>query len=439
MLKRFFIFATGIVMFSIPAGLSSEENPKLQAAAAPLAQEELEKKEKEGGQKPQPPQHCEIGRSSKGIVQNPTVHLVDGRLVVQYVDNEYLSDAVQKNIEYVWKVSEDGGKSWKRIDGPPAEIAGEFYQPASGTSHAPKVRGGRLKNGTLLAVGSYGWENFRDSPEQRAELDRKGYYYFTPEEGNAPGTISISHRAWMSRSKGNGHAWEPAHQIQLPMFIPHLCKYGGGMALADGAFVQPMWGRFDLKKEPKYVSSLVLRTVDGGDRWTIHTVARHPKFDLGETSITQASNGQLVALVRTTDAVTPGLGQHDLWTAVSKDGGVTWSEPRDSGLDGSTPWLVTTADGLVVAFYIRRGTSPGGGGFDRTGVYACVSRDHGQSWDVDHQVALLDTGTETVDGYPTAVLLQDGTVYGVYGFRGGTTVGGTRFDPRHPEFGVLQR
>ena len=107
-------------------------------------------------------------------------------------------------------------------------------------------------------MGSYGWQNHCDTCQKRAELDAKGYYYFKPEEGNVAGTISISHSAWASRSKDNGMTWEPMRQIKLPVFVAHLCQYGGGIVLGDGAFVQPMWGRFDLKEEPKYVSSLVL-------------------------------------------------------------------------------------------------------------------------------------------------------------------------------------
>ena len=128
-----------------------------------------------------------------------------------------------------------------------------------------------------------------------------------------------------------------------------------------------------------------------------------------------------------------------MWTTFSKDGGVTWFTLRDSGLDGSTPSVVTAKDGLVVAVYIRRATHPGGGGFKRTGVYASLSRDNGASWDSAHQVSLLDTGTATVDGYPDSVALPDGTVYTAFGYQGANAIGGIRFDPRHPAFGVAEK
>jgi len=354
------------------------------------------------------------------IVQNPTVALLhNGDLVVAFAHNNYVSDAVVTDASIEWSVSHDGGGRWER--GQP--VASAF---AGVPDNCPR-RAAQSCGGTRLAVFSYGWENSADTPEKRKELADQGYYLFTPEEGNAAGVVSIIHRAWMSRSRDGGQTWERS-DIALPARMPHLACYGDIIALRDGTFVQPMWGRFDLKKEPKYVSSLVLRSEDDGEHWEIRTAAKAKDLDFNETSITQAANGDLVALMRTS-------GQRELWTAVSPDGGRTWSEPRDSTLRGSTPYLVTSADGLVVAVYARRQRTPGGGGFERTGMYACVSRDNGQRWDAEHQVALVGAGTEFVDGYPSAVALPDGSVYAVYGVDGASAIGGTRFHPLRAEFG----
>jgi len=338
--------------------------------------------------------------------------LDNGDLVTSLVQQKYMSDAVGSDWEGIHMRSRDGGITWEKTQPSTSDI---LYTAA------------RLPDGTLLASSSCGYENFPDTEEKRNELTEQGYYLFTPEMGNAPGVISIIHRAWMSRSTDGGQTWQKSN-IQLPSFMAHFhsYKWGTGIALRDGTYIDPMVGRFH--RDEKYASSLVLRTEDGGDHWDIHTVAQSKDFEFNETSITQAANGDLVALIRTT-------GQRDLWTAISKDSGKTWSEPRDSGLRGSTPYVVTTTDGLVVAVYIRRGTHPGGGEFTRTGVFACVSRDNGQSWDSQHQVMLVDAGTEFVDGYPSAVALPDGTVYAVYTFHGASAIGGSRFHPGHLEFG----
>jgi hypothetical protein len=370
-----------------------------------------------------PRQHINaVIRTAEGtkILQGPKVALLpNGDLVTVVAHNNYASDAVVSDVVIEWFISPDGGLTWHTTDPlPPTAAPGLDRYPTWPV---------RLKDGALMTIGSYGWENFTDTPEQREELAAQGYYLFTPEEGNAKGVISIIHRVCMSRSGDGGKTWKTS-DIALPAPMPHLALYGDPLVTRAGVIIQPMWGRFDLKREPKYVSSLVLRSEDDGKHWDLRTIAKAQDFDLNETSIAEAPNGDLVALIRTT-------GQRELWTAVSTDAGEIWSRPVNSGLLGSTPFLVTTKDGLIVAVYMRRATHPGGGGFAQTGVFACVSRDNGRTWDTEYQVCLVDAGTEVVDGYPSAVALPDGSVYAVYGFHGARAIGGTRFHPRQPDFG----
>jgi hypothetical protein len=281
-----------------------------------------------------------------------------------------------------------------------------------------------------MATESFGWENFPESERER--LTNLGYYLFDSQQGNAQGTVSIVHRVLVSRSTDGGRIWD-TEDMKLK-FMPHLALYGCAIVLHDGTYLQPAWGRFDLSKEPRFVSSLVLRSEDDGRNWEVRTIAKAKDFDFNETSITEAPNGNVVAVMRTRD-------QKELWTAVSTDRGRTWSEPRDTGMRGSTPWVVTAKDGSLVAVYIRRSTA----GFGSTGVFACVSRDNGRTWESMRQAMLRDNGTNRVDGYPQAIPLPDGSVYAVYSislsnpagrgepFRrtsgGQSVVGGTRFTP----------
>ncbi len=272
-----------------------------------------------------------------------------------------------------------------------------------------------------------GWRHERGSPWRIREAKIDKSRSAGSDEAKDFGVISLSYSEWMKRSCDGGRTWRKS-DIAFQRSTPHLACYGDPILTKSGTFLQPMWGRFDMKKEPTYVSSLAARTTDSGDTWSIHRIAMTPEFDFNETSVTQTPNGDIVALMRTTD-------QRELWTAVSQDDGVTWSEPRDSGLRGSTPAVVTSKDGLVVAVYCRRNTSTGGGGFKKTGVMACVSRDNGQTWDTDHQVMIHVRGTGFVGGYPKAKALPDGSVYAVYLFNGISDMCGTRFHPLHPDFG----
>lgn len=334
------------------------------------------------------------------IMNAPETYLLgDGRLLVIVPLNKYVTDAVTKGIKYAWLVSEDGGISWEPLKKRPADFLP--IDPHDYPTDQVHPRALKLSDGTLLATTSAGYENFPES--DREKLIAEGYAVFGHKEGNAPGIVSVINKVVMSRSRNGGKTWE-IKDLKLP-FMAKFALYGNAIVLKDGTYVQPAEGVLQVQKDKSYRgSSLALRTEDGGEHWEISTVAKGKDFDFNETSITQAPNGDLVAVIRTTS-------QKELWTAISKDDGKTWSAPRDSGMRGSTPWVVTTNKGLVVAVYSRRSTKL----FPTTGMYACVSRDNGQSWDVKHQAMIRDNGTAVVDGYPQAVALPDGSVFAVYG------------------------
>jgi len=362
------------------------------------------------------------------IMNGPQLYLLDNRRLLVIVPlDKYVTDAVNKGIKFAWLVSDNGGITWEPLKKRPTDFLPiDSHDYPTDQIHPRALR---LHDGTLLATASAGYENFPES--QREKLSAEGYYLFDHKGGNAPGIVSVIRKVIMSRSRDGGKTWE-TKDIKLP-FMAEIALYGSAIVLSDGTYIQPAWGVHDLKKEPKWVSSLVLRTIDDGDHWEVATVAKAKDFDFNETSITQAPNGDLVAVMRTT-------AQKELWTAISKDDGKTWSAPRDSGMRGSTPWVVTTHKGLVVAVYSRRSTTL----FPTTGMYACVSRDSGQSWEVEHQAMIRDNGSAFVDGYPQAVALPDGSVFAVYGLllsvpgqthsgKGSTnnqlSIGGTRFSP----------
>jgi hypothetical protein len=333
------------------------------------------------------------------IMNGPQLYLLNNRRLLVIVPlDKYVTDAVNKGIKFAWFVSDNGGITWEPLKKRPVDfLPMDSHDYPTDQVHPRALK---LHDGTLLATASAGYENFPES--QREKLGAEGYCLFDHKGGNAPGIVSVIRKVIMSRSRDGGKTWE-TNDIKLP-FMAEIALYGSAIMLSDGTYIQPAWGVHELKKEPKWVSSLVLRTVDDGDHWEIATVAKARDFDFNETSITQAPNGDLVAVMRTT-------AQKELWTAISKDDGKTWSAPRDSGMRGSTPWVVTTSKGLVVAVYSRRTTTL----FPTTGMYACVSRDNGQSWEVEHQAMIRDNGSAFVDGYPQAVAMPDGSVFAVYG------------------------
>ncbi len=334
------------------------------------------------------------------VLNSSLFTLSTGEIVVQYNVSVYKSDAVTED-SCDWRmVSADNGLSW---------------QPYNGSEKLTQAV--KLKSGTLLETWSYGWENHTEA--DRAALTEKGYYLFDESEGNAKGVISICNRVAMNRSKDAGKTWE-SRELTFPRFIPDLRPYFMGIAMRDGGYIYPMYGRHDIKAE-KEISCLALITHDDGETWDVRLVAPpvSDKFGFNETSMVQAANGDIIAMMRSTP-------QLELWQATSSDSGKTWSKARYSGIPGSTPYAVRTKDGLLVCITVLREVKlfP-----ERTGVYAGISTDNGKTWKT---VCLDDSIKAWTDGYPQAVALPDGRVFAVYTAprEGKSASCGTVFDPR---------
>ena len=367
--------------------------------------------------KPQPPRHSVVFQSparydSNQVAVVPYVHLLEnGNLVSSFSYYLSLSDAVQLDNKRPAYVSSDLGRTWNPQKGNPP---GLFRDPTGIGSLDFLIKPARLPDGSLMIVVNGGHENFPAA--KKDELVKKGYIVFEESHGNAPGVVSISYRVWKSVSLDMGKTWRTT-QIELPLFIPHIgCYHFEGLALSDGTYLHPASGILDLKKHPRG-SSFVLRCPDSGRTWDIHMVAEslgsRPGFN--ETTMTQARNGDVLALMRTT-------GQRELWIASSSDGGQSWSQPHDSGLRGSTPWMVTMPDGTLLAVFGRRAFKY----FPRTGIWYGLSRDNGQTW---QQRMLVDRGGELVAAQGMVVPLPDGSAYVVYSFLNSKAIGGTRFHP----------
>ena len=66
------------------------------------------------------------------------------------------------------------------------------------------------------------------------------------------------------------------------------------------------------------------------------------------------------------------------------------------------------------------------------GIRACLSEDDGETWGIGHELIVRDDLVKPAIGYPTAVALDDGTVFTVYwdeDAEGVTSIVGTRFHP----------
>lgn len=372
---------------------------------------------------PRPPQHSVVFQSPIGYDNNqvavvPYVHLLNnGDLISNFSYSVSLSDAVQLHRTQPTFQSSDGGQTWTEQATDPPELVRQPIKVTTISQGGRQLaRPSRLPDGSLIFVGNAGWENYPAS--RKKEFVKKGYYVFDESHGNKAGVISVWYRAFKVISKDGGKTWKQT-EINLPVVHGSITAYHmEALTLDDGTFLKPVNGK--IHQNDELSSSSVLRTTDNGETWNIHTIARgSPTYSGGgfsETGITQAHNGDVVTVMRTSN-------QRELWTAISSDGGKTWCEPRDSGLRGSTPWLITLADGRLLATFGRRSYKT----FPKTGIWYGISDDHGRTW---RQHMVVDRGAELVAAQGMVVALPDGSAFVVYSYLNSKTIGGTRFHPR---------
>jgi len=183
-------------------------------------------------------------------------------------------------------------------------------------------------------------------------------------------------------------------------------------------------GTFDT---PEYFSQACVHfSTDGGSTWSKEIEV--PQWrGVNEVALARAANGDIVAACRT-DNPKQFIGRANdqysgLATSVSRDGGITWSPLETLYWWGRHhPCMVTHPNGdMVLTYVVRNGYTDAADGFPRFGVEAVVSRDNGQTWDLDHKY-ILASWTAKVRGTwwgspqsTSTLLLPDGTLLTAFG------------------------
>jgi len=125
--------------------------------------------------------------------------------------------------------------------------------------------------------------------------------------------------------------------------------------------------------------------------------AKMLSFD--EPHMVEVDRGRLVVLFR--DCNPPDK----LRQSESADGGLTWSAPHTTPMQGHPPHVIRLSNGWLLAVYGRRRPP--------FGEYACISRDGGKTWDVENEIKLASAPNGDL-GYPASVQLENGSIWTVY-------------------------
>lgn len=194
-------------------------------------------------------------------------------------------------------------------------------------------------------------------------------------------------------SDDNGYSWsEPFH---TPVSAPH-----GAVQLTDGRILYAGTAAPG-KTAPEATPILVAESRDGRTWKHLASVGRCPELTACghyEPHLCELKNGHIVLTIRH-----DGEGVFTVSSAVSEDGGKTWTTPKTTGANGSPPHLLLHSSGKLVMTYGRRKPP--------YGVEAQFSED-GAAW--SEPVTIWDGGVDGDLGYPCSVELEDGNVFTLY-------------------------
>ncbi|MBN2291255.1 MAG: exo-alpha-sialidase [Pirellulales bacterium] len=241
--------------------------------------------------------------------------------------------------------------------------------------------------GTILIS----WFTSLEFTKRKSKFYEKRYTQYAQHAGKLNTEIRQEWKgAWIRRSEDNGRSW--SSPIKVPFVTPH-----GPIQLKNGRILL-------------VTGAGVLESQDDGQSWKMiaeFSVKKNGK--LSEVHAVELEDGKIIAMSRA-----PYLKQFE-----SLDGGYTWSLPVETKISGYPPHLIRLKNGWLVVVYGRRNSLP-------NGQFACISRDGGKTWDVEHEITLsiADKHRGTQEelgyppnwdlGYPCSVLLEDDTIWTVY-------------------------
>lgn len=121
-----------------------------------------------------------------------------------------------------------------------------------------------------------------------------------------------------------------------------------------------------------------------------------------EPHAVELSNGKIIAMFRyqPKDKSDSYLRQSE-----SYDGGMTWTKTHRTNIFGYPPHLIELKNGWILVVYgVRKYPF---------GEYACISKDGGETWDVENEIYLSKSDNGDL-GYPASVQLEDGSIITVF-------------------------
>lgn len=302
--------------------------------------------------------------------------------------------------------SNDGGKTW----------GGRQVIAALKNLDEREGCGIQLRDGTIV-VGIY----------YNALYRKDGAYLPNAERERLLAEPNQRHLgAYIITSNDNGHTWSQPNHIETKG-MPFGSLEGptdAPIELPDGSILMGIIG-YSPAGDKGNRAAVMIRSTDQGKTWSyLSTMANDPGGKLGgfmEPGIVRTKAGRIVTGLRNHGT------DHAIYITYSDDAGKTWAPVKQTAMIGHPVDLIELKDGRLMATYgIRPGrhTTPGG-------VRACFSRDQGETWDIQTEVAIRSDFMNWDIGYPESIQVADGRVLTVYYYNlfNKYYIGGTYWEP----------
>lgn len=255
--------------------------------------------------------------------------------------------------------SGDGGQTWSKPVALPK---------TSDDDRGPSI--GRAPDGTLVCM-----YRIFDAYDENGVFRKKDFDQYT--------MLTLSH--------DRGRTWTKPVEAKLPPH-PWVAPFQRMVCLDDGTMLMPAYTGQE---------ALVIRSHAGGRNWGDISTIRQ---GFNEYAFLLLPGGRLLAAMR--------HRQSGLWISSSADGGREWSEPEQITEGSRFPAdLVLLPSGHVLLVYGRR--------HPPQGVECRLSTDAGTTWGAPLLLAWSATNNDC--GYPSAVVLDDGTIVMLWYAIGSTT------------------
>jgi sialidase-1 len=279
--------------------------------------------------------------------------------------------------------SRDGGRTWNTA---PRQV----YSYAYTSMEVPDIK--ELSNGDVLLIA---YRNVA-IPEEMAGLP--GYEGFWPRGRGFPWALKyLPDQTFVFRSKDGAHTWgEPVRIDVSPHFLQGY-SFRPMVEISPGELIFACGDEQCLELKIAPSKQFAVKSTDNGATWKVlSTIAADPTINFYECSLLGLS-GKIIAMIRTHEE-----GDHHLFQSVSRDGGSTWSKPKKTPIWGYPAHMLRLRDGPVLCTYGYRK--------EPFGIRACLSRDEGETWDVENEIVIRDDFPNSNLGYPTSIQLEDGSI-----------------------------